>query len=124
MSHALKAFLIDSSTHTVLADNINKLFPHLISYRDVDKKVVRGHESDLKRTLSTVNGARVARVADPSKPREDVQIKQEVQDATFWDCNHCAYRNVSLVVGSLWRFYNKMCECALCGAHRYVEAND
>eukprot|EP01083_Nonionella_stella_P079973 219527_1 len=121
MSRALKAFLIDPNKRTVITGNINKLFPHLISYRDVDKKVVRRHESDLKRTLSTVNDARVA---DPSKPREDVQIKPEVQDATVWDCNHCAYRNVPLMVGSLWRFYNKMCECALCGAHRYVEAND
>eukprot|EP01083_Nonionella_stella_P270843 917378_1 len=118
MNSDLKALLIGLDTQTCCTCNINKLFPHLAAYRDVDGKVVRRganeSESHLERVVlfDTAN-------APKSHAHGDAKL---IQDAASWVCKHCTYQNVPLMVNSLWRFYNKLCECALCGTNRYVGA--
>eukprot|EP01083_Nonionella_stella_P019396 53906_1 len=118
MSNGLKILLINPNTQTLIPRNIQKLFPRLISYRDVDKQVVRrsGPESNFKRILSIVDAPH-----HKSQVHEDTRLQQDV---VFWKCGHCTYRNVPLMVNSLWRYYNSLCDCALCGSHRHIELDD
>eukprot|EP01083_Nonionella_stella_P079581 218449_1 len=38
-----------------------------------------------------------------------------------WECGECSFMNRKMMVGGLWRLYNQLNECGLCGAKRFEE---
>eukprot|EP01084_Bolivina_argentea_P150149 262214_1 len=41
-----------------------------------------------------------------------------------WQCNHCCYVNGKIMVGGLFRLYQEISECGLCGSLRCGETDD
>eukprot|EP01084_Bolivina_argentea_P234864 395376_1 len=49
-----------------------------------------------------------------NETKAKAEYKQN-QREPIWECNHCSYINTKIMVGNLWRFYNKLNQCGLCG---------
>eukprot|EP01084_Bolivina_argentea_P223319 377873_1 len=103
MSSKMREFLVDSS-NTVQLQNLFSLFPNLETYCDVAGRV-RGIKDD---TISN----------DVSIQTETIYASNESKS---WECGRCSYNNIPLMVNSLWRYYDKLNECNLCGFHKHIQ---
>eukprot|EP01084_Bolivina_argentea_P314753 545200_1 len=45
------------------------------------------------------------------------KLFDDIERIRQWRCSNCYFVNRKLMIGALWRFYNQLSECALCG-HR------
>eukprot|EP01084_Bolivina_argentea_P268744 456564_1 len=99
----MREFLVDSS-NTVQLQNLVSLFPNLETYCDVSGRV-RGIKD------YSINN-------DVSIQTETIYASTQSES---WECESCSYNNIPLMVNSLWRYYNKLNECNLCGLHKHIQ---
>eukprot|EP01084_Bolivina_argentea_P314752 545196_1 len=46
----------------------------------------------------------------------------DIEHIKPWQCKYCSFSNRKMMVGGLWRLYNQLNQCGLCGHSRYGES--
>eukprot|EP01084_Bolivina_argentea_P029069 53970_1 len=105
MSNEMKNFWVNPESNRVKLETLLALFPKLQRYSDINGKIIFVNDSTLNfKRLKIKN-----------------YYLSDSKDEKSWKCDNCGYNSFPLMVDSLWRYYNVLNECCLCGTVRNLK---